>query len=122
MHIRENVDVFHDMGCSIRRVYVGGGGTHMRAWMQTVANVLGESLEILQCLDASTLGAAIIALSGCNASADVVSMAESAVKTCGVICPDEYYTSKYDQLYDIFRDYYKAMHNVQSKMNAWMGK
>lgn len=120
MHIRENADVFRDMGCDIRRVFVGGGGTHMRHWMQMLATVLDREVEILQCPDASTLGAALIALAGTEPQIDLTELAERAVQTCGIICPQKEYTQRYEELFSIYQSCYQAVHRVNDQLGAFL--
>ena len=121
MHIRENADVFRDMGCDIRRVFVGGGGTHMRHWMQMLATVLNREVEILQCPDASTLGAALIALAGTEPQLDLMQLADRAVQVSGVIHPQKEYTRRYEELFSIYQSCYRAVHQINEQLSAFLG-
>ena len=121
MHIRENADVFRDMGCDIRRVFVGGGGTHMRHWMQMLATVLDREVEILQCPDASTLGAALIALAGTEPQLDLMQLADRAVQVSGVIHPQKEYTRRYEELFLIYQSCYRAVHQINEQLSAFLG-
>lgn len=120
LHIRENVEVFRDLGLTLNRVTVAGGGTRMGPWMQTVADVLGQPLDLLRCPDTSTLGASLLALAGATES-PVLPLAEKTVALRETIQPRPRATAAYEKMYPLYRQAYRSMHHLQQLRQESLG-
>ena len=115
-HIRENVDVFRDMGCKIARIHLSGGVTNIKPWVQILTDILGTEIHLLECADASTLGAALIAVVGDDPKKQLKDVADRAVRTAGTMKPDAEHIAAYDGLYQVYTEFYHAVHGVYSRM------
>ena len=51
-----------DTGLDITQINVSGGFVHSRQWLQTLANIFGKKVCLINTLDASASGAAFLAL------------------------------------------------------------
>ena len=85
-NIRENMEVFKQMGCRISSVRLGGGGTRMPAWPRIIADVLGCPLELLQSVDASAIGACILARASQLGEDSLLALSDS-LAVCGSRVP-----------------------------------
>lgn len=115
-HIRESVDVFREMGEQIKTVYLSGGGTRIRAWIQILTEILGMEVHILEESDASTLGAALIAAAEGEKEKELYELAAGAVGIAETVKPKPEHTAKYEQLYSVYKEYCKAVHGMYGIM------
>lgn len=111
-HIRESADVFREMGEQIKTVYLSGGGTHIRAWIRILTDILGMEIHILEESDASTLGAALIAAAESREGKDLYELAAGAIQIVETIEPEPGRTAKYEHLYSIYKGYCRAVHGM----------
>ncbi|HEY4196727.1 MAG TPA: gluconokinase [Mucilaginibacter sp.] len=102
----------------ITQINVSGGFTRSAIWVQTLADITGKKLVIVQADDASAVGAAYIALKNIGATNEYPTSTPSEEK---VFMPDEQNTEVhrnnfmiYKQLYD---DLKETMHRI-SKLNG----
>lgn len=114
-HIRENVDIFRSMGCKIARIHLSGGGTHIKSWIQILTDILGIEVQLLECADASTLGAALIAVVGDNPHKQIKDVTDKAVKVAGIMKPEAEHIASYNNLYQVYVEFYRAVHGVYSQ-------
>lgn len=78
-NLRQCVQLFEDMGLSIKEVRLAEGGSRVGLWCQIIADVLGQPVELIEESDTSALGAAIAGQAAAT-SRDVTDIAESAVR------------------------------------------
>lgn len=109
-HIRENVEVFYDMGCPVKRICLSGGGINNKPWIQILTNVLGSEISLLEEANASTLGAALIAVASDNPEKSLKELADNAIEVVDVVKPDKMKMKQYDKLYEVYKVYYYAAH------------
>ena len=60
--MRDVLDAVQKNSDPIKQINISGGFTKSEVWVQTLANITGKKLAILQADDASAVGAAFIAL------------------------------------------------------------
>lgn len=63
-NVRECVDLLERLGTSVREIRLSEGGSRSDLWCRIIADVLGKPVTTLQEMDASALGAAMIAMAG----------------------------------------------------------
>ena len=78
-NLRQCVQLFEDMGLSIKEVRLAEGGSRVGLWCQIIADVLGRPVELIEESDTSALGAAIAGQSGATRR-DATVIAENAVR------------------------------------------
>lgn len=71
-NIRDCVALFEALGSDIREVRLSEGGSRSDAWCQVIADVLEKPVLTLHEIDASALGAAMIAMAGASGGADAL--------------------------------------------------
>ena len=67
------------------------------------------------------LGAALIALAGTEPQLDLMQLADRAVQVSGVIHPQKEYTRRYEELFSIYQSCYRAVHQINEQLSAFLG-
>ena len=86
-NVRQCVDLFERLGSTIGEVRLAEGGAQMPLWCQIIADSLERPIRLVDELDTSAAGAAILARAGYEA-ASVEEIAEAVVETGRVFDPD----------------------------------
>ncbi len=108
-NIRENVEVFKAMGLPIRSVCLGGGGTKLPVWRQIIADVLGCDVSLLDCADASTLGACMLAYAGIHEAQSLPALSDTWVHCTNVVHHESARCQRYQTLYQRYRQLADAL-------------
>jgi xylulokinase len=105
---RHHVEVFEELGQSVRRVVASDGGAASRVWMQIAADVLGHPIELLAGHPGSCLGAAYVAGVAVGAFAGWDDIARY-VRPAGVVAPDPANAGRYARQYELYRELYERL-------------
>ncbi len=90
-------------------VRIVGGATRSEIWLDILANVLSVPLERLSHEQSGVMGAAIMAGVGSGIFKDYPEAIDKAVKTLGIICPQENKAKQYLSVYRRFKKLRKCM-------------
>jgi xylulokinase len=112
---RHHVEVFEELGLSVRHVVASDGGAGSRVWMQIAADVLGLPVRLLQGHPGSCLGAAYLAGFGIGAVADWDGIARF-VAPAGVVDPDPATAACYRERYALFRETYRRLQPLYPRL------
>jgi xylulokinase len=96
-YFRVGFGVMEDAGIHIREYRVAGGGARSDAWMQIKADILGKQLVRPKNVDASALGAAILAGIGSGLYQSAQQAVDSLVQIDRVFEPDPRRQRQYDE-------------------------
>jgi ribulose kinase len=96
-------------GFQLVRLFAGGGGARSQLWMQIHADVLGQPIHLPRESEACALGAALVAAAHCGHYADLAEAARHMVKIDRVIEPQAGHRRVYDELYEKYRETYRAL-------------
>ena len=110
--IRDCLEVARANGLSVRSTNLCGGGARSAAWRQVFADVLNMPVHILTTEQGPSYGAAILAMVGCGAYADVATAAKQIVSVQQTILPDPLSVQKYEAKYRTFAKLYSALKNL----------
>lgn len=110
--IRDCLEVARATGLSVRSTNLCGGGARSAAWRQVFADVLNMPVHILTTEQGPSYGAAILAMVGCGAYADVSTAAKQIVSVKQTILPDPLSVQKYEAKYRTFAKLYPALKNL----------
>ena len=102
-NIRECVELFEKHGGEISEVRIGEGGSRTREWCQIISDVVGRPVSLLEELDASALGAAMIAQSGIE-NRPLLDVVSSAVHLSDTFEPNTELQPVYDEAYGRYKD------------------
>jgi xylulokinase len=114
---RHHVEVFEELGQSVRRVVASDGGAKSRVWMQIAADVLGRPIELLAGHSGSCLGAAYVAgvATGSFAGWDEIAR---YVRPAGVVEPDPARADLYGRQYALYREIYERLRPLYPRLAA----
>lgn len=107
--IRDNVEVARKLGIRIEESKVCGGGAKSRLWLKILANVLDMKLIIPHNEQGPSLGAAMLAMVGCGAYADVSQASEQMTEAVDIIDPEPTIVMRYDAQYKKYKQIYPTM-------------
>jgi xylulokinase len=82
--LRDITDRFAALGLDTTEIRVVGGGARSQEWLQVKADVTGRPVRVVDGVEATSLGAALLAAVACETFTDL----DEAVKTC-VVTADE---------------------------------
>lgn len=111
---RHHVDVLADIGYAPKRFHASDGGTKSRLWMQIMADVLGEPVQLLDNHHGSSLGAAFVAAIGAGLAADwaeagtLSALGERVEPDAGRHAVYDHGYRRYRGLYDHLRPWFHA--------------
>ncbi|HHV63144.1 MAG TPA: hypothetical protein GXX51_10970 [Firmicutes bacterium] len=88
---------------------LAGGGARNHEWNQLRADVLGRPVEVLEVVESGTLGAAILASVGAGIYESVRLATEGMVRIASVYEPSTSRRGKYDELFEVYKDTYRAL-------------
>jgi xylulokinase len=114
---RHHVELFEELGLSVRHVVASDGGARSRVWMQIAADVLGRPVHLLQGHPGSCLGAAYVAGFGIGALDDWDGIGRF-VAAAGAVEPDPANAGLYRERYALFRETYRRLQPLYPRLAA----
>ena len=102
-NIRECIELFEARGAQISEVRLGEGGSRIQQWCQIIADVVDRPVNLLSEMDASALGAAILAQAGARGE-PVGAIAASAVSLSGTFQPDPGRIKVYEESFQSYQE------------------
>lgn len=96
-----------------------GGGANSPLWRQMLADASGKPVHVSATVEASALGAAMIAATGVGWYSSITAAAEAMAGETTVVQPDASRWSGYRALLDIYRDLYHATADLNHRMVAF---
>jgi xylulokinase len=114
---RHHVEVFEELGQSVRRAVASDGGAKSRVWMQIAADVLQQPIELLAGHPGSCLGAAYVAgvATGQFAGWDEIAR---FVRPAGMIEPNPANADRYARHYALYREIYERLKPLYPRLTA----
>lgn len=108
-----------EAGLDIAQYLAIGGGASSPLWRQMLADASGKTILISDTVEASALGAAMIAAYGCGWYPGITDAAGAMAGTTRPIEPDPSRTPRYRALLDIYRDLYGATAETSRRLVAF---
>lgn len=110
--MRDVLDAVQENSEPIAQINISGGFTKSETWVQTLADITGKKLAILQADDASAVGAAFIALKVIGAMKDYRKVSDDLI----IYQPNPENREVYDRNFSIYKQLYTdlkaTMHRV----------
>lgn len=114
--LRDSLKVIREAGITVNQATLVGGGAKSPLWQKLVANILNIEVGILNSEEGPALGSAILAAVGDGLYPDVETACQAIVKVKETIKPDPVTVQKYDRLYEIYRESYPAIAQLNNKL------
>ncbi|MFI5658340.1 FGGY-family carbohydrate kinase [Streptomyces sp. NPDC051684] len=106
--VRHNIEALEAAGGDIRHVVAVGGGTQGRLWTQIVSDVTGRTQEVRATSVGASYGGALLAAQLVTDDARIDDWNPVAER----IAPRPEVTTRYDELYALYRELYPASADV----------
>lgn len=116
--LRVNIETLRKAGVLIDEMRCVGGGARSPLWLQIKADITRCRVSTLKVREAACLGAALLAGVAIGAYAGFEEAVESTVSLAEVYEPDEVKSGIYDEKYQIYKDVYMALKDVNKRMRA----
>lgn len=97
------------LGSPIESLVVLGGGSRSHLWCQIISDVMQRVIDVAREPESTSLGAAILAAVGVKVHDTVDSAVAAMTGTAGRFDPDPSTRSRYDALFDVYRDIYPSI-------------
>jgi xylulokinase len=115
-NVRDCVALFEELGGDTREIRLSEGGSRSDAWCQIIADVLQKPVITLHEIDASALGAAMIAMAGDPAAPrDLRAVVDEVVKTQ----TDRAFDPRHE-LADVYDGAYRRYRGAAEHLLAWV--
>jgi xylulokinase len=106
--LAHHIEVFHDMGHATTRYFASDGGSNSKVWMQIVADILQEPVQLLRGHPGSCLGAAWTAAMGAGLACDWCGISKFIEKDT-LVEPNLANGELYANGYRVFRSLYRPV-------------
>jgi xylulokinase len=117
---RHHVEIFEELGHSVRHVVASDGGAGSALWMQIAADILGRPVHLLAGHPGSCLGAAYVAAVGVGAL-DGWDRIARFVTPAATVAPDPANVAAYATHYALFRETYDRLRPLYPRLAAGAG-
>jgi xylulokinase len=107
--LRDQFEIFKDLGVQINQVRASGGGARSPLWNQINANITGHEHVTLAVDEGPALGAALLAAVGTGQFETVSAACSAAVHVTGSTKPQADEVAVYDKYYNVFRRLYPIL-------------
>ncbi len=107
--VRDITDRMQAMGLRLEEIRVVGGGARSRLWRQIKADVTGLPVSVLQTVETTALGAAMLALHASGIAASLAEAVERVVQTVETLEPRPAIQARYEDYYQLYRSTYFAL-------------
>lgn len=107
--LRESLEIFKELGATVERIRLGGGGAKSPLWRQIQADVYGKDVETLEADEGAAFGAAILAGVGSGAWSSVDEACENTIRVAEIVEPNSESVKKLNRSYEAYKLLYSAL-------------
>lgn len=100
------VDALRDAAIPVDQIYVSGGGSKSRFWMQAKADILGMPVTVAREANSGALGASVLASVVCGHYGSLGDAAQAIIKPGGVIEPIDANVRVYQERFQEYKQLY----------------
>ena len=107
--MRDSFEIIREMGIPIEEVMAIGGGAKSPLWRKIQADIYQVPLYQVQVDEGPAFGAALLAAVGKGVFSNVEQACQKAVRVMDKVYPDFQKGTRYDEIYQIYKDLYPAL-------------
>jgi xylulokinase len=107
--LKDSFELIQNLGVNIKRVRLTGGGAKSNVWAQLISDIFNVEVVKIQTEEGPALGAAILAMVGCNAYDTVRNACEKIVTLGNTFTPDQEKVQLYQKKYQEFIKLYPVL-------------
>jgi len=108
--LRENIDLLKALSIKVDRVCSLGGAAKSNTWLKIKANVLNVPVEVPECSEAASMGAAILAGVGAKVFSTIEEAVQRMVKIKKTFYPLSFEVDIYQKLYQDYLSLYQRLY------------
>jgi len=108
--LRGNIDLLKSLSIPVNKVESLGGAAKSNFWLQIKADVLNLPVDLPECSEAASLGAAILAGVGAGVYKDIDEAIKVATSTKKTLMPQPKNVSIYQEVYQRYLDLYQRLY------------
>ncbi len=101
--VRRNIEALEGVGIAVGEIRSLGGGARSAVWNQIKADITGRPLITMQCTEAASLGAAILAGKAVGMYSDIAEACARMIRVAGRFEPNPACRGVYDRSYDHYK-------------------
>jgi xylulokinase len=116
--LRYNLEQLQKAGINVEKICVVGGGSKSSKWLQIKSDIVKKPLLRLERQEGGSLGAALLAGYGVGLFDSLVEIAKHVNKIDKVFYPSGKYEKIYDTKYEIFKESYVKLKDINNKISA----
>ena len=109
---RDMIEKARELGVTITKSRICGGGAKSRLWQEIIANVLNIEVEVVANDEGPALGGAILAAVACGEYKNVEEAIKYTIKIKEIIKPNKEIFLKYNKKYTKFKQLYPALKDI----------
>ncbi|MCE5265553.1 MAG: hypothetical protein LLG97_18755 [Deltaproteobacteria bacterium] len=113
--VRRNIEALGNIGIEVGEIRSLGGGSRSTVWNQIKADITGRPLVTMQCAEAASLGAAILAGKAAGIYANVGDACEKMIRTAQRFDPNPTCRGIYDRDYERFKQLFHDLAGLFGK-------
>jgi xylulokinase len=114
--LRDSFEITKNLGVSLDRIRINGGGAKSPLWCKIIANVLNVKVDKINSEEGPAFGAAILAAVGCGKYASVEEAAGKLIKVIDTTEQDSETVQLYNKKYEVFKQLYPTLKEMFDKM------
>jgi len=107
--LRDSFELIKNLGVDIKRVRITGGGSKSNIWSQMISDIFNVEVVKIHTDEGPALGAAILAMVGCNEYKSVTEACQNIIKLSRNFYPSRFLSEKYDIKYNKFVTLYPQL-------------
>jgi xylulokinase len=110
--LKESFEMIKELGIKIKKAYIIGGGAKSDVWNKMIADILNIEVIKNDTEEGPALGAAILAMVGCNYYQDIETACSSIIKTKKTYKPNQALTRVYESKFLDYKRLYPHLKNL----------
>ncbi|MBN1499851.1 MAG: FGGY-family carbohydrate kinase [Spirochaetes bacterium] len=120
--LRHNIETAANSGVHVSKMNAMGGAANSGIWTQIKCNVTGIPIAVPASDTATTLGAAMLAGTGCGLFKNFSSAVDSCVRITREHVPDSGIYQRYEEFYEIYKELYVQLAPLMAKTDKLIHK
>ena len=108
--LRENIDLLKSLSIPVKKIRSLGGAAKSDIWLKIKADVLDVPVEVPECSEAASLGAAILAGVGAGVFSGISQAVKKVVKIKKSFYPDPDNVATYQKIYQDYLSLYEKLY------------
>ncbi len=110
--LKENTGLLKNLSIPVKKVMSLGGAAKSDIWLKIKADVLNVPIEVPQCSEAASLGAAILAGVGAKVFSDINQAVREVVKIKKSFYPEPSNVAIYQKIYQDYLSLYEKLYGL----------